>query len=224
MLPLVQQKKMDQLCNTCFYTETLRVYVRTKKVRGGEAVFITLKAMASREGVHAAMEGGHLLAFAPPGWLCEGGAAGVQGKCLWELLPTDFCKSHASSMCSSIAGTGCKTGWPSASTYLLPASCIISAHLSTSQQALSDVSVSLVNTSPSFWQELKENLGSPPDLTEPNIVIWLPQGGLNFCQSVLLSSTLSLNCFSKPFRRSLISRKVEKPLPKRCRRMLTSLN
>ena len=53
-----------------------------------------LKAMAFREGVHAATEGGHPSTFGPPGQLCAEGAAEVQGKCLWELLPVDFCKTH----------------------------------------------------------------------------------------------------------------------------------
>lgn len=50
--------------------------------------------MAFREDVHADTEGGHPCASALPGWLCVGGAAEVQGKCQWELLPGDFCKTH----------------------------------------------------------------------------------------------------------------------------------
>lgn len=38
----------------------------------------TLKAMAFREGVQAATEGGHPPAFAPAGWLYAGGAADEQ--------------------------------------------------------------------------------------------------------------------------------------------------
>lgn len=53
-----------------------------------------LKSAAFRRGVHAAAEGGHPPASVPLGQLCAGGAAEVQGKCLGELLPTDFCNSH----------------------------------------------------------------------------------------------------------------------------------
>lgn len=171
--------------------------------------------MAFRAGVRAATEGGHSSAFTPPGWLCAGRAADVQGKCSWELLLTDFCKTHVAGAeehgavrrttpaagsyasplpsCSSIARAGHK-GRPPICQHLPPPSKL--HHLSTPQRILARSIrylsvVSLGHPSPSFCQELKENLQSTPGLTEPNVVAWLPWGGVNFCQSVFPSAGLS---------------------------------
>lgn len=157
-----------------------------------------LKAMAFRAGVRAATEGGHFSALTPSGWLCAGRAAEVQGKCSWELLLTDVCKSHVARAeehgavrrttpavgshasplpsCSSIARAGHK-GRPPICQHLPAPSKLY--HLSTHQRILASSIryfsvVSLGHPTPSFCQELKENLESTPDFTEPNVVAWLP--------------------------------------------------
>nr|XP_021143520.1 uncharacterized protein LOC110358928 [Columba livia] len=144
------------------------------------------------------------LIFASPGisvrnqgCLCAGRAAEVQGKCSWELLLTDFCKSHAARAeehgavrrttpavgshasplpsYSSIAEAGHK-GRPPICQHLPAPSKLY--HLSTPQRILASSIgylsvVSLGHPTPSFCQELKENLESTPDFIEPNVVAWL---------------------------------------------------